>query len=61
MPALTPSSSPSAVRRRFIKASTDIAALAYQDDSDTQEILERAEAELFSVSDTSLKQDLIKS
>lgn len=48
-----------AVRRRLIKASTDIAALAYQDDSDTQEILERAEAELFSVSDTSLKQDLI--
>lgn len=48
-----------AVRRRLIKASTDIAELAYQDDSDTQEILERAEAELFSVSDTSLKQDLI--
>ncbi len=48
-----------AVRRRLIKASTDIADLAYQDDSDTQEILERAEAELFSVSDTSLKQDLV--
>ncbi|MGB3023457.1 MAG: replicative DNA helicase [Candidatus Saccharimonadales bacterium] len=48
-----------AVRRRLIKASTEIADLAYQDDSDTQEILERAEAELFSVSDTSLKQDLV--
>lgn len=48
-----------AVRRRLIKASTDIAELAYQDDSNTQEILERAEAELFSVSDTSLKQDLV--
>ncbi len=48
-----------AVRRRLIKASTDIADLAYQDDSNTQEILERAEAELFSVSDTSLKQDLV--
>jgi replicative DNA helicase len=48
-----------AVRRRLIKASTDIAELAYQDDSNTQEILERAEAELFSVSDMSLKQDLV--
>ncbi len=48
-----------AVRRRLIKASGDIAELAYQDDSNTQEILERAEAELFSVSDMSLKQDLV--
>lgn len=48
-----------AVRRRLIKASSDIAELAYQDDSNTQEILERAEAELFSVSDMSLKQDLV--
>lgn len=48
-----------AVRRRLIKASGEIAELAYQDDSNTQEILERAEAELFSVSDTSLKQDLV--
>lgn len=48
-----------AVRRRLIKASADIAELAYQDDNNTQEILERAEAELFSVSDTSLKQDLV--
>jgi len=48
-----------AVRRRLIKASSDIAELAYKDDSNTQEILERAEAELFSVSDMSLKQDLV--
>lgn len=48
-----------AVRRRLIKASGDIAELAYQEDNNTQEILERAEAELFSVSDTSLKQDLV--
>lgn len=48
-----------AVRRRLIKASTEIAELAYEDDTNTQEILEQAEAELFSVSDTSLKQDLV--
>ncbi|MFZ2494310.1 MAG: replicative DNA helicase [Candidatus Saccharimonadales bacterium] len=48
-----------AVRRRLIKASGDIAELAYNDDTNTQEILERAEAELFSVSDTSLKQELV--
>ena len=48
-----------AVRRRLIKASSDIAELGYDEDSNTQEILQRAEAELFAVSDTSLKQDLI--
>jgi len=48
-----------AIRRRLIKASGDIAELAYNDDSNTQEILERAETELFSVSDASLKQDLV--
>lgn len=48
-----------AVRRRLIKASGDIAELAYNDDTNTQEILEKAEAELFSVSDSSLKQDLV--
>jgi replicative DNA helicase len=47
-----------AVRRRLIKASTDISELGYNEDSDVQELLERAEAELFSVSDQSLKQDL---
>lgn len=48
-----------AVRRRLIKASADIAELGYDDDANTQEILERAESELFSVSDASLKQDLV--
>ncbi len=48
-----------AVRRRLIKASGEIAEMAYKEDSNTQEILERAEAELFSVSDTNLKQDLV--
>jgi replicative DNA helicase len=47
-----------AIRRRLIKASTDISELGYNEDSDVQELLEKAEAELFSVSDQSLKQDL---
>lgn len=48
-----------AVRRRLIKASSEIAELGYQDDQNVQELLERAEAELFAVSDKSLKQDLV--
>lgn len=48
-----------AVRRRLIKASSDIAELGYDEDTNTQELLERAEAEIFSVSDLSLKQDLV--
>lgn len=48
-----------AVRRRLIRASGEIAELAYNDDSNTQEILEQAESQLFSVSDASLKQDLV--
>lgn len=48
-----------AVRRRLIKASSDIAELGYNEDTNVQELLERAESELFSVSDTSLKQDLV--
>lgn len=48
-----------AVRRRLIKASADISLLGYQEDRGVQELLERAEAELFSVSDASLKQDLV--
>ncbi len=48
----------SAVRRRLIKASGDIAELGYDDDFNVQELLERAEAELFSVSDQNLRQDL---
>ena len=47
-----------AVRRRLIKASGDISELGY-DESPTHELLENAEAELFSVSDQSTKQDLV--
>ncbi len=48
-----------AVRRRLIKASGDITELGYDESTTTQELLEKAEAELFSVSDQSLKQDLV--
>lgn len=48
-----------AVRRRLIKASSTISELGYDEDNSTQELLEKAEAELFSVSDQSLKQDLV--
>jgi len=47
-----------AVRRRLIKASTEISEMGFDEDTTTQELLEKAEAELFSVSDQSLKQDL---
>lgn len=48
-----------AMRRRLIKASGDISELGYDEETDIQELLEKAEAELFSVSDQSLKQDLV--
>jgi replicative DNA helicase len=48
-----------ALRRRLIRASSDIAELGYDEETAVQELLERAETELFSVSDTSLKQDLV--
>lgn len=48
-----------AVRRRLIKASGDISELGYNENTEIQELLEKAEAELFSVSDQSLKQDLV--
>ncbi len=48
-----------AVRRRLIKASGEISELGYNEDTTTQELLEKAETELFSVSDQSLKQDLV--
>lgn len=47
-----------AVRRRLIKASGVVAEIAYDEEKSIQELLGAAEAELFSVSDTSLKQDL---
>jgi len=48
-----------AIRRRLIKASADISELGYDEETTAQELLEKAEAELFSVSDQSLKQDLV--
>lgn len=48
-----------AVRRRLIKASGEISELGYNEETTTQELLQQAEAELFSVSDQSLKQDLV--
>jgi replicative DNA helicase len=48
-----------AVRRRLIKASGEISELGFDEGTTTQELLEKAEAELFSVSDQSLKQDLV--
>ncbi len=48
-----------AVRRRLIKASADISELGFDEQTTTQELLQQAEAELFAVSDQSLKQDLI--
>ena len=48
-----------AIRRRLIKASGDISELGYDEETSTEELLERAEQELFAVSDQSLKQDLV--
>ncbi|MCX6728680.1 MAG: replicative DNA helicase [Candidatus Saccharibacteria bacterium] len=48
-----------AVRRRLIKASSDISELGYNEETSTEELLEKAESELFSVSDQSLKQDIV--
>lgn len=48
-----------AVRRRLIKASNDIASLGYNEEQDISELLSTAESELFAVSDTSTKQDLV--
>ena len=40
-----------AVRRRLIKASAEISEMGFDEETSTQELLEKAEAELFSVSD----------
>ncbi|MDO4868404.1 MAG: replicative DNA helicase [bacterium] len=50
--------SQAAVRRRLIKASSDISELAFNEDLTVPELLGQSEAELFGVSDTSLKNDL---
>ena len=47
-----------AVRRRLIKASADINSLAFDENLTVPQLLGQSEAELFSVSDSSLKQDL---
>ncbi len=51
--------SQTAVRRRLISASSEISELGFDEDQDIQELLGRAEQELFAVSDQSLKQDLV--
>ena len=48
-----------AVRRRLIRASAEISEMGFDEETTPQELLEKAEAELFSVSDQSLKQDLV--
>jgi len=48
-----------AIRRRLIKASADISELGFDEETSTGELLEQAEAQLFAVSDQSLKQDLV--
>ncbi len=48
-----------AVRRRLIKASAEISELGFDEETTTQELLEKAEAELFSVSDQTIKQDVV--
>ncbi len=47
-----------AIRRRLIRASSEISELGFDEEQDVQELLSRAEQELFAVSDQSLKQDL---
>lgn len=48
-----------AIRRRLIKASGEIAEIGYNEETSAEELLSKAEAELFSVSDQNLKQDLV--
>jgi len=48
-----------AIRRRLIKASAEISEMGYDEETSTEQLLESAEAELFAVSDQSLKQDLV--
>lgn len=47
-----------AVRRHLISASSNIAELAFDESRETGELIGNAEAELFGVSDASLRQDL---
>ncbi len=46
-------------RRKLIKASAEIAELGYEPDNSVSELLEKAEKEIFSVSNENLKKDLV--
>lgn len=46
-------------RRRLIKISSEIAEMGFEEDSNVAELLSRAEADLFSVSDKNIKQGLV--
>lgn len=48
-----------AARRRLIKAASDIAELSYNEEHLIGDLLEKAEGQIFKVSDRNLKQDLI--
>lgn len=48
-----------AVRRRLIKASHKISDMGYNEDNSIKELLGQVESEIFSVSDQSLKQDIV--
>ncbi|SRR6266550_26139 len=48
-----------AMRRRLIKASGDIAEMGYDEEKMVQELLEKAEAEIFAITDNSLRNDLV--
>lgn len=48
-----------AMRRRLIHVASDIAELGYEEDKMVAELLEKAESELFAVSDKNLKNDLV--
>jgi replicative DNA helicase len=48
-----------AMRRRLIKVAGDIAELGYEEEEQISELLEKAESEIFAVSDKSLRNDLV--
>jgi len=48
-----------AIRRRLIKASGEISEMSFDEETSTDELLAQAEAQLFAVSDASLKNDLV--
>jgi len=48
-----------AIRRRLIKAGAEISEMSFDEETSTEELLGQAEAQLFSVSDASLKNDLV--